>query len=78
MYPFEFTEISMNAVKLFRHQDTMLKINGQLNDSLYMSGHPIFILITNPDLSTHVLKISPTKDGLFETYVNFNLSLIHI
>tara|TARA_B100001750_G_C15486502_1_gene588623 strand:+ start:218 stop:1843 length:1626 start_codon:yes stop_codon:yes gene_type:complete len=72
MYPFEFTEISMNAVKLFRHQDTMLKINGQLNDSLYMSGHPIFILITNPDLSTHVLKISPTKDGLFETYVNFN------
>ena len=72
MYPFEFTEISTNTVMLFRHQDTMLKINGQLNNSLYMSGHPVFVLITNPDLSTQVLKIKPTKTGFFETYVNFN------
>ena len=72
MYPFEFTEISTNTVKLYRHQDTMLKISGQLNNSLYMSGHPIFTLITNPDLSTQVLKIKPTKTGFFETYVNFN------
>ena len=72
MYPFEFTEVSTNTVKLYRHQDTMLKISGQLNNSLYMSGHPIFTLITNPDLSTQVLKIKPTKTGFFETYVNFN------
>jgi len=72
MYPFEFTEISTNTVNLFRHQDTMIKIGGQLNNAVFMSGHPVFILITNPDLSTQVLKISPTRNGFFETYVNFN------
>jgi tetratricopeptide (TPR) repeat protein len=37
-----------------------------------MQGHHVFILITNPDLSTQVLKITPTRDGFFETFVNFN------
>jgi len=72
MYPFEFTEISTDTVKLFRHQDTLIKISGQLNSAVFMSGHPVFIMITNPDLSTQVLKISPTRNGFFETYVNFN------
>ena len=71
-YPFEFTEISANTVKLFRHQDTLLTINGQVNDFIFMQGHPVFILITNPDLSTMVLKITPTRNGFFETFVNFN------
>ena len=71
-YPFEFTKISENTVKLFRHQDTLLKITGQVNNDLYMQGHHVFILITNPDLSTQVLKITPTRDGFFETFVNFN------
>ena len=72
MYPFEFTEISTDTVNLFRHQDTLIKISGQLNSAVFMSGHPVFIMITNPDLSTQVLKISPTRNGFFETYVNFN------
>ena len=71
-YPFEFTKISEKSVKLFRHQDTLLKITGQVNNELYMQGHHVFILITNPDLSTQVLKITPTRDGFFETFVNFN------
>ena len=71
-YPFEFTEISKNNLKLFRHQDTLIKISGQIHDVAYMSGHPVFLLITNPDLSVHVLKVKPTKIGFFETYLNFN------
>jgi len=71
-YPFEFTKISENTVKLFRHQDTLLKITGHVNKELYMQGHHVFILIMNPDLSTHVLKITPTRDGFFETFINFN------
>ncbi|MDC0063448.1 tetratricopeptide repeat protein [Candidatus Nitrosopelagicus sp.] len=71
-YPFEFTEISKNNVKLFRHQDSMMTISGQINDVVFMSGHPVFLLITNPDLSTQVLKVKPTRDGFFETYLNFN------
>ena len=72
LYPFESTEISKNAVKLFRHQDTMMTISGQINNTVYMSGHPVFILITNPDLSVEVLKVKPTRNGFFETYLNFN------
>ena len=72
MYPFEFTEVSTDTVKLFRHQDTIMKIGGHLNSAVFMSGHPVFIMITNPDLSTQVLKIAPTRNGFFETYVNFN------
>ena len=71
MYPFEFTEVSTDTVKLFRHQDTIMKIGGHLNSAVFMSGHPVFIMITNPDLSTQVLKIAPTRNGFFETYVNF-------
>ena len=72
LYPFESTEISKNTVKLFRHQDTMMTISGQINNTVYMSGHPVFILITNPDLSVEVLKVKPTRSGFFETYLNFN------
>ena len=72
MYPFEFIEISTNDVKLFRHQDTLMKINGHINNALYMPGHPVYALITNPDLSTNVLKIKPSRNGFFETYVNFD------
>ena len=71
-YPFEFTEISKNNIKLFRHQDSLMTISGQINNIVYMSGHPVFLLITNPDLSTQVLKVKPTRDGFFETYLNFN------
>ncbi|MDC0186566.1 tetratricopeptide repeat protein [Candidatus Nitrosopelagicus sp.] len=71
-YPFEFTEISKNNVKLFRHQDSLMTISGQINDVVFMSGHPVFLLITNPDLSTQVLKVKPTRDGFFQTYLNFN------
>jgi tetratricopeptide (TPR) repeat protein len=71
-YPFEFTEISKNNVKLFRHQDSLMTISGHINNTVYMSGHPVFLLITNPDLSTQVLKVKPTRDGFFETYLNFN------
>ena len=71
-YPFEFTEISKNNIKLFRHQDSLMTISGQINDVVFMSGHPVFLLITNPDLSTQVLKVKPTRDGFFETYLNFN------
>ncbi len=77
-YPFEFTKISENTVKLFRHQDTLLKITGQVNNEIYMQGHHVFILITNPDLSTQVLKITPTRDGFFETFVNFNYKSLPI
>ncbi len=72
LYPFESTEISKNTVKLFRHQDTMMTISGQIKNTVYMSGHPVFILITNPDLSMEVLKVKPTRNGFFETYLNFN------
>ena len=72
LYPFESTEISKNTVKLFRHQDTMMTISGQINNTVYMSGHPVFILITNPELSVEVLKVKPTRNGFFETYLNFN------
>jgi len=75
-YPFEFTEISKNTVKLFRHQDTMMTISGQINNAVYMSGHPVYILITNPDLSVDVLKVKPTRNGFFETYLNFNYKSI--
>ena len=71
-YPFEITEISEKNVTLFRHQDTLLTISGQINSIMFMQGHPVFVLITNPDLSTQVLKITPTKNGFFETYVNFS------
>ncbi|MDC0211851.1 tetratricopeptide repeat protein [Candidatus Nitrosopelagicus sp.] len=71
-YPFEFTEISKNNIKLFRHQDSLMTISGQINNTVYMSGHPVFLLITNPDLSTQVLKVKPTRDAFFETYLNFN------
>ena len=71
-YPFESTDISKNTVKLFRHQDTMITISGQINNTVYLSGHPVFILITNPDLSMEVLKVKPTRNGFFETYLNFN------
>ena len=71
-YPFESTEISKNNVQLFRHQDTMITISGQINNVVYMSGHPVFILVTSPDLSVQVLKVKPTRDGFFETYMNFN------
>ena len=71
-YPFELTEISKNNIKLFRHQDSLMTISGQINNTVYMSGHPVFLLITNPDLSTQVLKVKPTRDGFFETYLNFN------
>ena len=71
-YPFELTEISKNNIKLFRHQDSLMTISGQINDVVFMSGHPVFLLITNPDLSTQVLKVKPTRDGFFETYLNFN------
>ena len=72
LYPFESTEISKNTVKLFRHQNTMMTISGQINNTVYMSGHPVFILITNPELSVEVLKVKPTRNGFFETYLNFN------
>ena len=71
-YPFEFTEISKNNIKLFRHQDSLMTISGQINNTVYLSGHPVFLLMTNPDLSTQVLKVKPTRDGFFETYLNFN------
>ena len=71
-YPFEFTEISKNNIKLFRHQDSLMTISGQINNTVYMSGHPVFLLITNPDLSTQVLKVKPTRDAFFETYLKFN------
>ena len=71
-YPFESTEISKNNVQLFRHQDTMITISGQINNVVFMSGHPVFILVTSPDLSVQVLKVKPTRDGFFETYMNFN------
>ena len=44
-YPFESTEISKNNVKLFRHQDTMITISGEINNVMFMSGHPVFILV---------------------------------
>ncbi|MDC0041478.1 tetratricopeptide repeat protein [Candidatus Nitrosopelagicus sp.] len=72
MYPFEYTEVSKNIVKLFRHQDSMMKISGQINDVVFMPGHPVFLIITNPDLSVQVLKVKPTRSGFFETYMNFN------
>ena len=72
LYPFESTEISKNTVKLFRYQDTMMTISGQIKNTVYMSGHPVFILITNPELSVEVLKVKPTRNGFFETYLNFN------
>ena len=71
-YPFELTEISKNNIKLFRHQDSLMTISGQINNTVYMSGHPVFLLITNPDLSTQVLKVKPTRDAFFETYLKFN------
>jgi tetratricopeptide (TPR) repeat protein len=50
----------------------MITISGQINNIVFMSGHPVFILVTSPDLSVQVLKVKPTRDGFFETYVNFN------
>tara|TARA_B100001123_G_scaffold228715_1_gene257362 strand:- start:18 stop:854 length:837 start_codon:yes stop_codon:yes gene_type:complete len=50
----------------------MITISGQINNTVYLSGHPVFILITNPDLSMEVLKVKPTRNGFFETYLNFN------
>ena len=53
-------------------QLTMITISGQINNVVFMSGHPVFILVTSPDLSVQVLKVKPTRDGFFETYMNFN------
>ena len=77
--PFEKFQISENQIMVYRHESTLLKISGKLNDGVFLPGHPIRLILTKPDLSIQILQFNPNKNGIFETYLTFDhVSLIGI
>ena len=52
----------------------MVKITGQIYESEFFRGLPVQLLIHQPDDSTELLKIIPTKEGYFETLISFDRS----
>ena len=50
----------------------MVKITGQIYESEFFRGLPVYLIITQPDDDTETLKIIPNKEGYFETLLTFD------
>ena len=69
--PFESIQISDDEVIVSKYDTKFTKITGQIKDSAFHRGNPVYIVIKSSD-DFVVYKITPTKSGYFELPLVFD------
>lgn len=65
--PFDSVVLSPNTIEVEEHKQQAITIAGNISSEVFLRGIPVYLVVSNPDLSTFVLKIPPTGDGYFQT-----------
>ena len=71
LFPFDNIEIT-DDVMLNKYESTYTKITGQIKESEFFKGHPVYITIKKSDGTWDIHKIKPTKSGYFELPIIFD------
>jgi hypothetical protein len=69
VFPFDSIELSHDVVQVEQYKQETLKIVGDISGGIFLRGIPVYLVVFNPDSTTYVLKITPTRDGHFETII---------
>jgi len=70
--PIESIQISEDNIIVSKYDTKVVKISGQIEDSILHQGNPVYIIIKTPDLGFETYKIQPTKTGYFELPLVFD------
>lgn len=70
--PFKYLKISEDQIIIGKYESKTVKIAGQINEDIYMKGHPVFLLIIKPDYTTEVHRLPVTGTGYFEVPIKFD------
>jgi len=72
VFPFDSIELSHDIIQVETYKKETLKIMGDVSGGIFLRGIPVYLVAFNPDSTTYVLKITPARDGHFETILQFD------
>ncbi len=72
VFPFDSIELSHDVLQVERYKKETLTIAGDVSEGIFLRGIPVYLVVFNPDSTTYVLKITPTRNGHFETIIQFD------
>ena len=72
VFPFDSIELSHDVLQVERYKKETLTIAGDISEGIFLRGIPVYLVVFNPDSTTYVLKITPTRNGHFETIIQFD------
>ncbi len=72
VFPFESIEISEEKIIIEINESKLLEISGHISEEEFLFGHPVFLTVFNPDLSVDILRITPTRQAFFQTFLIFD------
>jgi len=70
--PFESIIISNELIVVKKYESNYVKISGQIDEDVFLKGHPLYILVKKPDHSFDAHKIQSTSTGYFELPLVFD------
>ncbi|HXV38302.1 MAG TPA: hypothetical protein VD699_01825 [Nitrosopumilaceae archaeon] len=72
VFPFDSIGLSHDVIQVETYRKETLKIIGDVSGGIFLRGIPVYLVVFNPDSTTYVLKITPARDGHFETILQFD------
>ena len=72
IFSFDNIQIIDTEILLNKYEHTYSKITGQIKESVYKKGHPVYVTIIKPDDIYDIHKILVTKSGYFELPLIFD------
>jgi len=70
--PFESITISNELIVVKKYESNYAKITGQIDEDVFLKGHPLYVLVKKPDHSFDTHKIQSTATGYFELPLVFD------
>ena len=70
--PFESITISNELIVVKKYESNYAKIIGQIDEDVFLKGHPLYVLVKKPDHSFDTHKIQSTSTGYFELPLVFD------
>jgi len=70
--PFDSISISNELIVVKKYESNYVKIIGQIDEDVFLKGHPLFIIVKKPDNSFDTHKIQSTSTGYFELPLVFD------
>ncbi|MBC8501906.1 MAG: hypothetical protein H8D35_02125 [Nitrosopumilus sp.] len=70
--PFDIIEISQEQIIVKKYDTTYVKISGQIDDSIFHQGNPVYVIVKKPGYGFDTHKIQTTSKGYFELPLVFD------